>query len=98
MENEDFEQEFIDYIEHLVNQAISNTEMELKKARECKDMLELPARKENWDMQENAESDLDEHFKKVMLYLREIMILSRGLETFKDGLIYNRMKLSNKVK
>jgi hypothetical protein len=98
MESEDLEDEFIDYIEHLAEQAVSNTEMELKKARECKDVLELPARKENWDIQENAEQDLDEHLKKVMLYLREVAILSQGLETFKNGLIYKRMKLSNKVK
>jgi len=98
MEYEDLEQEFIDYIEHLAHQAVSNAELELKKTKECKDMLELPSRKENWDMQENAESDLGEHFEKVMLYLREVAILSQGLETYKNGLIYKRMKLSDKVK
>ena len=98
MEYEDLEQEFIDYIEHLAHQAVSNAELELKKTKECKDMLELPSRKENWDMKENAESDLDEHYKKVVLYLREVAILTQGLDTYKNGLIYNRMKLSNKVK
>ena len=98
MEYEDLEQDFIDYIEHLAHQAISNAELELKKTKECKDMLELPRRKENWDMQENAEEDLDEHYKKVMLYLKEVAILSQGMEVYKNGLIYKRMKLSNKVK
>ncbi len=98
MENENLEEEFIDYIEHLTHKAISNAEIELKKTKEFKDMLELPSRKENWDVQDNAEVELDEHFKKVMLYLREVVILSQGLEVFRNGLIYNAMKASKKVK
>ncbi len=95
---EDLEQAFIEYIEHLANQAVNNTEIELKKAREKKDLLELPARKENWDIQEKADIDIDEHFKRAMSYLKEIVILTKGLETYKNGLIYNKMKGSNKVK
>jgi uncharacterized protein len=98
MESEDLEEEFIDYIEHLAHQAVSNTEMELRKARECKNMLELPSRKENWDIQENAEREFDEHFKRAMSYLREVVVLSQGMDTYKNGLIYKKMKLSNKVK
>ena len=98
MESKDLEEEFIDYIEHLAHQAVANTEMELRKARECKNMLELPSRKENWDIQENAERDLDEHFKRAMSYIREVVVLSQGMDTYKNGLIYKAMKASKKVK
>ncbi len=95
---EDLDQEFIDYIEHLAHQAIANVEMELNKVRECKDLLELPRRKENWEAMETADTEVDEHMKKVMSHLREIVTLTRGLETFKNGMIYNAMKDSKKVK
>ena len=88
----------MDYIQHLNHQAISNAEMELNKAKECRNILELPARKENWDIQENAQDDMTDHFKKAMIHLREVVILSTGLEVFKNGLVYNAMKASEKVK
>ncbi len=98
MDKDDPEMAFIDIIEHLAKQCVSNAESELKKTKEFKDMLELPSRKENWDIQENAELKLDEHFKKAMSYLQELVILTKGLETFRNGMIYNTMKGSNRVK
>lgn len=98
MENLSLEEEFVDYIEHLNHQAVSNAEIEINKAKECRNMLELPARKENWDIKENAENDMTDHLKKAMIHLREVVILSTGLEVFKNGLIYNTMKSSKKVK
>ena len=95
---DDLDQEFIDYIEHLAQQAIHNAEMELNKVRECKDLLELPQRKENWEVMETADTEIDEHMKKAMSHLREVVTLTRGIETFKNGMIYNRMRDSNKVK
>lgn len=95
---DDLEMAFIDVIERLAKQCVSNAESELKKTREFKDMMELPSRKENWDIQENAELELDEHFKKAMSYIKELIILTEGLKTFKNGMIYNTMKNSNKVK
>ena len=95
---DELDKEFIDYIEHLAKRAISNAEMELHKIRECKELLELPQRKENWEAMETADTEAGEHMKKAMSHLREVVILTRGLETFKNGMIYNRMRDSNKVK
>ena len=95
---DDLDQEFIDYIEHLAQQAISNAEMELNKAKECKDLLELPRRKENWEAMETADTEINEHMKKAMSHLKELVTLTRGVETLKNGMIYNRMRDSNKVK
>ena len=95
---DDFEKEFGDYIEHLARQVIEKLEVELMKAKECKDLLELPQRKENWEAMETAEVEVEEHIKRAMSHLQEIVMLTRGLETFKNGMIYNKMRDSNKVK
>jgi len=95
---DDLDQEFIEYIKHLARQALSNAEMELNKARECKDMLELPQRKENWEAMETADIEVEAHMKKAMSHLKEVVTLTRGIETFKNGMIYNAMKASKKVK
>ncbi len=95
---DDFEIEFGDYIEHLARQSIDKLETELKKARECKDMLELPQRKENWEAMETADVEVEEHIKRAMAHLQEIIMLTKGLETFRNGMIYNKMRDSNKVK
>lgn len=95
---DDFEKEFADYIEHLARQAIDKLEAELMKAKECKDLLDLPQRKENWEAMEVADVEVDEHIKRAMSHLQEIVMLTRGLETFKNGMIYNKMRDSNKVK
>ena len=95
---EDLEQEFIDYIEHLAREAMECAELELSKMKETKEILDLPPRKENWSAQENAESSLGEHMTKVFSHLQEVAILTKGLEVFRNGLIYNAMKSSKKVK
>ncbi len=95
---EDLEQEFIDYIEQLARQAMESAELELSKMKETKEILDLPPRKENWSAQENAENSLGEHMTKVFYYLQEVAVLTKGLEVFKNGLIYNAMKSSKKVK
>ena len=94
----DFEQEFMDYIEHLVKEAMGKADIELTKARECKDLLELPKRKENWDALEKASDETDEHIKRALSHIRETMILTKGLEVFRDGLIYKEMKNSRFIK
>lgn len=96
--HEELEDEFISYIRNLANQAMKKAELELMKMKETKEVLELPPRKENWDIQENAEGDIEEHMVKVFLYLKEVAVLTKGLETFRNGLIYNAMKASKKVK
>lgn len=95
---EDLEKEFVDYMEKLARQAMENAELELLKMKETKEVLDLPPRKENWDAQENAEGNMGEHMTKLLSYLQEVSILTKGLEVFKNGLIYNAMKSSNKVK
>ncbi len=95
---EDLEQDFIDYIEQLARQAMESAELELSKMKETKEILDLPPRKENWSAQENAENSLGEHMTKVFYYLQEVAVLTKGLEVFKNGLIYNAMKSSKKVK
>lgn len=95
---DDFEQEFIDYIEHLTKEAIGKADIELTKARESKELLNLPQRKENWDALENASEESDEHIKRALSHIRESMILTKGLEIFRDGLIYKEMKNSRFIK
>jgi len=94
----ELEDEFIDCIQDLANQAMKKAELELMKMKEIKEVLELPPRKENWSAQENAENDIEEHMVKVFTHLKEVSVLTRGLEIFKNGLIYNSMKSSKKVK
>ena len=95
---EDLEQEFINFIEQLARECMENAELELSKMKETKEILDLPPRKENWSAQENAENSMGEHMTKVFSYLQEVAILTKGLEVFKNGLIYNAMKSSNRVK
>ena len=89
---EDLEKDFVHYIEHLAREAMKKAEMELMKLKECQEMLELPPRRENWSAQENAEDNMEEYMVKVFSYLQEVAILTKGLEVFKDGLIYEAMK------
>ena len=94
---EDLEQEFINFIEQLARESMESAELELSKMKETKEILDLPPRKENWSAQENAENSMGEHMTKVFSYLQEVAILTKGLEVFKNGLIYNAMKSSKKV-
>ena len=71
---------------------MDKAQIEIEKAKEYKDMLKLPPRKENWSAQENAEEKMDEHFTKAVSYFREVVILLKGIEIFRDGLIYRAMK------
>jgi len=96
--HEELEDEFISYIRNLANQAMKKAELELMKMKETKEVLELPPRKENWDIQENAEGNIGEHMDKIFSHLKEVAVLTKGLEIFKNGLIYNAMKASKKVK
>jgi len=95
---EDLEREFVDYIEHLARQAMKKAELELMKMKECKDILELPPRKENWGAQENAEDNMGEYMNKIFSYLQEVAMLTKGLEVFKDGLLYGGMKDTKMIK
>jgi len=95
---ENAEREFVDYIEHLAKEAMRGAELELMKVKECGDILDLPPRKENWSAQESAEDDMLEHMKRVFSYLKEAGILTRGLEVFKDGLLYDALKSTDKLK
>ena len=95
---EDAEREFVDYIEHLAKEAMRRAELELIKIKECGDVLDLPPRKENWSAQESAEDDMLEHMNKVFSYLKEVGILTRGLQVFKDGLLYEALKNTDKLK
>ncbi len=94
----DLEKEFVDYIEHLAREAMSKAEFELTKLKECQDLLELPARKENWGAQEKAEDSMEEHMTKVFSYLEEVAVLTKGLEIFKDGLLYGKLKNTDMLK
>ncbi len=95
---DDLEKEFGDYIEHVARQTIDKIESELMKAKECKDLLDLPRRKENWEAMETADTEIEEHIKRAMSHIKEVVMLTRGLETFRNGMIYNKMRDSNKVK
>ena len=96
--NEELEDEFVKYIKNLANQAMKKAELELMKMKETKEVLDLPSRKENWDIQENAENDIEERMGKVFSYLEEVAVLTKGLEVFKDGLIYGKLKVTNIIK
>lgn len=96
--SEKLEDEFVKYIKNLANQAMKKAELELMKMKETKDVLDLPPRKENWDIQENAENDIEERMVKVFSYLEEVAVLTKGLEVFKDGLIYGKLKVTNIIK
>ena len=96
--SEDLEKEFVDYIEHLAREAMIKAEFELTKLKECRDILELPPRKENWSAQENADDNMAEHMTKIFSYLQEVAILTKGLEVFKYGLIYEKMKDTKMIK
>jgi len=39
-----------------------------------------------------------EHLAKVFSYLEEVAILTKGLEVFKDGLIYGKLKHTDVIK
>lgn len=95
---EDLEKEFVDYIEQLAREAMENAELELLKMKETKEVLDLPPRKENWSAQENAEENMEERMTKLYSYLQKVSILTKGLEVFRNGMIYNAMKSSKKVK
>jgi len=95
---EDLEKEFVDYIEHLARESMIKAEFELTKLKECKAMLDLPKRKENWGAQEKAEDSMGEHLARVFSYLEEVAVLTKGLEVFKDGLIYGKLKGTNIIK
>lgn len=95
---DDLYDEFIEYIKNLAHKAMDNAELELMKMKERKEALDLPSRKENWDIQENAEAGIETHMSKIFSYLKEVAILTKGLETFKNGMIYDAMKDSKKVK
>jgi len=96
--SEELEDEFVKYIKNLANQAMKKAELELMKMKETKEVLDLPPRKENWDIQENAENDIEERMEKVFSYLEEVAVLTKGLEVFKDGLIYGKLKVTNIIK
>lgn len=96
--SEDLEKEFVDYIEHLAREAMTKAEFELLKMKETKEVLDLPPRKENWSAQEKAEDTIGEHLEKVFSYLDEVAVLTKGLEVFKDGLIYQGMKDTKMIK
>ncbi len=95
---ENLEDEFIECIKKLAHKAMDNAELELMKMKETKEVLELPSRKENWDIQENRKEGIEKGMSKIFSYLKEVAILTKGLETFKSGMIYNSMKDSKKVK
>ncbi len=95
---EDLEEEFVDFIEKLARECMEIAELELSKMKETKDILDLPPRRENWSAQENAENNMGKHLNKVFSSLQEVAVLTKGLEVFRNGLIYNAMKNSNKVK
>ncbi len=95
---EDLEDKFITYIKNLAHEAMDKAELELMKMKETKEVLDLPSRKENWNVQEGAEEGIETHMSKIFSYLKEVAILTKGLETFKNGMIYNAMKDSKKVK
>lgn len=96
--SEGLEDEFVKYIKNLANQAMKKAELELMKMKETQEVLELPPRKENWDIQENAENDIGERMEKLFSYLEEVAVLTKGLEVFKDGLIYGKLKVTNIIK
>lgn len=98
MEYSQLDIDFLSYLEHIAKVAIGKAEIELEKAKECKDLLELPQRKENWTAMENADEEIEEHMERAMSHLKEVVMLTRGLEVFKDGLVYEEMKNSKFIK
>ena len=84
---DDLNKEFEKYIENLAREFVAKAGVEISKAKDSKDLLELPPKKENWDAIENAEEDVEEHFKKAMALLSKVVVLTRGLEVYRYGLI-----------
>lgn len=83
---------FTNMIEKIVKDMFQRAEAELKKAVYYKEMLELPPKKENWSIQENADDKMMEHTKNALALMAEVDVLMDGLRVFQDGLIYRLMK------
>lgn len=83
---------FTNAITKIVDETMQRAETELKKARYYKEMLELPAKKENWSIQDSADEKMMDHTKKTLTLMGEIGVLMEGLKVFQDGLIYRLLK------
>lgn len=83
---------FTNMIEKIIKDMFQRAEAELKKAIYYKEMLELPSKKENWNIQENAEDKMMEHTKNTLTLMGEVDVLMDGLRVFQDGLIYRLTK------
>src|SRR3972149_4206282 len=90
--------QFVNVIEKIVKETMQRAEAELSKAKDYKEILDLPSKKENWEAQDGAEKKMMEHLKKVLVLMGEMSILTEGLNVFKDGLFYRELKEKGVVK
>lgn len=79
---------FTNIMEKIIREKFQQAESELEKAKYYKEMLELPPKKENWNIQDNAEEKMMVHIKKTLEIMSEVDTLMEGLHIFQDGLIY----------
>jgi len=89
---------FVNVIEKIVKETMQRAEAELSKAKDYKEILDLPSKKENWEAQDGAEKKMMEHLKKVLVLMGEMSILTEGVNVFKDGLRYRELKEKGVVK
>jgi len=88
--------QFTNAMEKIIKEIMQRAETELGKAKHYKEMLELPSKRENWSIQENADKKMMEHTKKTLTLMGEIGVLMEGLRIFKDGLTYRLLKETEK--
>lgn len=83
---------FTKLVEKTVADIMQRAETELEKAKYYKEILELPAKKENWSIQDSAEEKMMDHTKKTLALMGDIGVLVEGIKVFQDGLIYRLLK------
>lgn len=88
----DINVKFTNAMEKIIKELMQRAGTELEKARYYKEMLELPSKRENWSIQENADKNMMEHMKKTLTLMGEMGVLMEGLHIFKDGLTYRLEK------
>lgn len=89
---------FADLLANIAEEKLALSKKFLESAREYKDILDLPSKRENWDIRENAEEKLDSYLQKTIKALYDVAVITEGLAVFKDGLNYRKLKTDERVK
>jgi hypothetical protein len=89
---------FADLLESIAEEKLELSKKFLESAREYKDILDLPSKKENWDIREDAEEKLDIYLQKTVQVLYDVAVITEGLAVFQEGLNYRKLKTDDRLK